>query len=99
MKDIPNALWAAYFITVATILVIVILFAPSPDNLKLAVLGFGSNIVTGAFAYIQGKRDGADSVTVPPNPGSSTTVSVIPNQPGPTVPTLPAEPAQPKAGS
>lgn len=59
MKDLPNAAWAAYFITVATVLVIVLLFAPSPENFKLAVLGFGSNVVTGAFAYIQGKRDGA----------------------------------------
>jgi hypothetical protein len=84
MKDLPNAFWAAYFITIAMILVVVLLFSPSPENFKLAVLGFGSNIVTGAFAYIQGKRDGQNSVQVPldgNNPSASTTVSVVPTQP------------------
>jgi hypothetical protein len=70
MKDLPNAAWAAYFITVASLLIIVLIFAPGPDNLKLAVLGFGSNIVTGAFAYIQGKND-AQAKQPPANPPAS----------------------------
>jgi hypothetical protein len=91
MKDLPNAAWAAYFITIASILVLVLVYAPGPENLKLAVLGFGSNIVTGAFAYIQGKKD-ATSVTVPsqPSPGTATTVNI-----GPDAPAAPAKPEPP----
>jgi hypothetical protein len=86
MKDIPNAAWAASFICMAIIVAVIVLFSPAPENIKQNVLTLASSIVTGAFGYIQGKHDSSDSVTVPPNPGSSTTVSVIPS--------TPAEPAK-----
>jgi hypothetical protein len=53
----------------------------------MAVATAGTSIISGAFGYIQGRKDGADSVQVPPNPGSSTTVSVVP--------TAPVDPTQP----
>lgn len=81
MKDLPNAFWACSFIFIAFVLGVILLFAPSPENVKMGVLTMASSIVTGAFGYIQGRKDGADSVTVPPNPTASTTVSVVPTPP------------------
>ncbi len=92
MKDLPDSFWAAIFILLACLLAIVSLFSPSPG--AQAVITMASSIITGAFGYIQGKKAGADSVTVPLPPATTapttTTVSVGPTQP--------VEPAQPKAG-
>lgn len=84
MKDLPNAFWAALFMDMAMVLAIVCLFAPMRENITMAVVTMSSSIITGAFGYIQGRKDEANSVTVPPNPGSSTTVSVVPAQIDPT---------------
>ena len=93
MKDWPDSFWAAMFILLACGLAIVSLFAHS--NGAGAVITMASSIITGAFGYIQGKKAAsADSVTVPPNPGSSTTVSVVPNPPHPAP--QPAPPATPE---
>lgn len=83
MKDIPNAFWAAIFISIGSGLVAALIFAPGPENFKLAVLGFCSSIITGAYGYIQGHKDGSNSVQVPLAPSStaSTTVTVDPTKP------------------
>lgn len=82
MKDIPNAAWAASFILMASAIAVILLYSPGPENIKMGVLTMAASIVTGAFGYIQGRKDGADSVQVPPNPTASTTVSVVPTPPG-----------------
>lgn len=78
MKDLPNAFWAASFIAMAIIVAVIVLFSPSPENVKQNVLTLCSSVITGAFGYIQGKRDSSDSITVPPNTTATTTVSVNP---------------------
>jgi hypothetical protein len=84
MKEWPDSFWAAMFILLACSLAIVSLFSKSSGT--GAVITMASSIITGAFGYIQGKKAGAESVTAPTNPGSTTTVSV-----GPTPPVDPAK--------
>lgn len=79
MRDMPNAFWAASFIFIAAVIAVIVLFSPAPENIKQNVLTLCSSVVTGAFGYIQGKRDAADAITVPPNTTSTTTLSVTPN--------------------
>ena len=59
MKDLPNSFWASVFIALAATLLIVALFVPSKDS--PAVITAASSIITGAFGYIQGHKDGAAS--------------------------------------
>lgn len=93
MKEWPDSFWAAIFILLACLLAIVSLFAHS--NGAGAVITMASSIITGAFGYIQGKKAGAEgSVQVPPNPGSSTTVSVVPTTPVPAVQPAPPAPQE-----
>lgn len=65
MKDLPNAFWAAVFIAFGFILATLALYSHAKENIILAVLAFGSNIVTGAFAYIQGVKHGEENPTQP----------------------------------
>lgn len=79
MKNMTNSAWAAVFIFLACILACVALFAHSPET--GAVITISSSIITGAFGYIQGKKDGDSSglpagstlhqqsdIKVPPDP-------------------------------
>ena len=92
MRDLPNAFWAASFICMSVVVAVIVLFSNSPENVKQNVLTLCSSIVTGAFGYIQGKRDAEHSLQVPmsPNPGTTTSVTVNP--------TPPEAPAQTKEG-
>lgn len=65
MKDLSNAGWAAIFLTQASIVALAALFSHADQHIILAVLALSTNIVTGAFAYIQGHRSGVDSVQNP----------------------------------
>lgn len=67
MKELPNSLWAAVFIVLACIMGSEILHSSAPDNVKMGVLTMASSIVTGAFGYIQGVKDGQNSQN-PTNP-------------------------------
>ena len=80
MKDYPNSFWALTFITLAFALAIAALFAPTKDNITLAVIAISSNIVSGSFGYISGHAAGAASIS-----GQNTTI---------TNPTAPADPAK-----
>lgn len=61
MKDWPNSFWATIFIVLAGILAVVALYSPAKANLSTEVLTLASSIVTGAFGYIQGHKDGVAS--------------------------------------
>ena len=54
----------------------------------MAVATAGTNLISGAYGYINGHKDGVASVSIPsqPSPGSSTTISVGPpaSTPDPT---------------
>lgn len=77
MKDMTNSAWAAVFILLACVLACVALFSHSPA--AASVITISSSIITGAFGYIQGKKDGENSLQVPMNPDSPpSTVTVTP---------------------
>lgn len=71
MKDYPNAFWAVIFIFMAATVAVLALFAPTKDNVTMAVITFASNIAAGSFGYIQGKHEGAAQLP-PPSPPAVT---------------------------
>lgn len=89
MKDLPNSFWAACFILLACILAVITLFAPNKDT--AAVITMASSIITGAFGYIQGKKDSADSLQTPPPGVSQSTTTVTQTIPPPTTATASKE--------
>jgi len=58
MKDMPNAFWASIFIILACVVALVALYAPTKENVTMAVITIASNIISGSFGYIQGHKDG-----------------------------------------
>lgn len=77
MKDMTNSAWAAVFILLACVLACIALFSHSGN--AASVITISSSIITGAFGYIQGKKDGENSLSVPMNPDSPpSTVTVTP---------------------
>lgn len=77
MKEMNNSAWAAVFIFLACVLACVALFSHSSN--ANSVITIASSIITGAFGYIQGKKDGENSLSVPMNPDSPpSTVTVTP---------------------
>jgi hypothetical protein len=77
VKDMTNSAWAAVFIALACALACVALFSHSANS--TSVITISSSIITGAFGYIQGKKDGENSLSVPMNPDSPpSTVTVTP---------------------
>lgn len=77
MKNMTNSAWAAVFIFLACVLACVALFSRSGN--ATSVITISSSIITGAFGYIQGKKDGENSLQVPMNPDSPpSTITVTP---------------------
>lgn len=77
MKNMTNSAWAGVFILLACVLACVALFSHSSN--ATSVITISSSIITGAFGYIQGKKDGENSLQVPMNPDSpANTVTVTP---------------------
>ena len=76
MSKIPNALWAIIIISEGVILALAVLYAKEPDNIKLAVLAIGGQIVAGALGFLSGHIVGAAKSTV------STQTSSITNETG-----------------
>lgn len=74
MKELPNAFWAFMFVLVACVLAGICLLTPFRENVTMAVVTMASSIVTGAFGYIQGYREGGSHLnnanpTNPAEPG------------------------------
>jgi hypothetical protein len=59
MKELTNSFWAAVFILLACALAVVAMYSPAKDH--AAVITMASSIITGAFGYIQGHKDGSNS--------------------------------------
>lgn len=85
MKDLPNPFWATLFMVLGCILLLSVLVKVNTQTtttmlgVLMAVATAGTSIISGAFGYIQGRKDGAaNSVNVPTNPTSTTRVSVDP---------------------
>ena len=75
MKDLPNSFWASVFIAMACLLAAFALMAKDKTD-TTAVITMCASIITGAFGYIQGVKDGRNSINVPQDPTKATTVSV-----------------------
>jgi hypothetical protein len=85
MKDLPNPFWATLFMILGCVLLLSVLVKVNVETtttmlgVLMAVATAGTSIISGAFGYIQGRKDGAaDSVQVPLKPLTTTTVSVDP---------------------
>lgn len=80
-----NSAWAAVFILLACVLACVALFSHSPN--AASVITIGSSIITGAFGYIQGKRDGesSNSIQIPTNPNAPASAVTVTPQAAPEV--------------
>jgi hypothetical protein len=77
MKDMTNSAWAAVFIFFACIVAVIALFSHSAN--ATSVITISSSIITGAFGYIQGKKDGENSLQLPMNSDSpQSTVTITP---------------------
>jgi hypothetical protein len=61
LKDLPSPFWVAVFILMATVLAVIALYAPTKENVTMAVIAIASNIVSGSFGYISGHKDGEAS--------------------------------------
>ena len=96
MKDLPNPFWALLFMLLGCVLLVGCLFkiglmtTTVELGVIMAVATAGTNLISGAFGYINGHKDGVASVKIPsqPSPDSSTTV-IMGN------PTTPVDPAKP----
>jgi hypothetical protein len=101
MKDLPNPFWAFLFMILGCVLLMAVLIKVDVNTttimlgVLMAISTAGTGLISGAFGYINGHKDGVASVSIPsqPSPTAATTLTV-----GPVGPTLPVEPAQPKAG-
>lgn len=54
LNKIPSPFWAVLLAFMGTGVSIAVLYHPSPENIALAVLTIGSNLVSGALGYIAG---------------------------------------------
>ncbi len=59
ITDQSNSFWAVILICIACIVAVICLYAPMRENVTMAVMTMASSIVTGAFGYIQGRKDEA----------------------------------------
>ncbi|MBS1803529.1 MAG: hypothetical protein JST28_09180 [Acidobacteria bacterium] len=84
MKDLPNPFWALLFMLMGCGLLIAVLMKVTAQTTQLelgvlmAVATAGASIISGSFGYIQGQRDGKNSVQVPLDPPTQTQVTVSP---------------------
>jgi hypothetical protein len=54
MSRIPQPFWAVLLALLGAALALAALYRPSPENIALAVLGVGSNLVSGALGAFAG---------------------------------------------
>lgn len=95
MKDLPNPFWALLFMALGCALLMGCLFKITVNTTTvmlgviMAVATAGTNLISGAFGYINGHKDGVASVSTP---GATATIGIDPPPPL----AQPVEPAQPK---
>ena len=85
MKDYPNPFWALCFMVLGCFLLFGVLFKVSVGTttvmlgVLMAITTAGSNIISGAFGYINGVQAGKNSLQVPMNPDQPpSTITVTP---------------------
>lgn len=58
MNKIPSPFWAVLLALMGTGVAVAVLYHPSPENIGLAVLTIGSNLVSGALGAFAGHAYG-----------------------------------------
>ena len=73
----PSPAWAVILALLGVILALACLFHPTPENVVLAVLAIGSNLVSGALGAFAGHASATNSssVSLPGGQASNTTSS------------------------
>ena len=95
MKDLPNPFWALLFMLLGCVLLLAVLVKVTAATTQLelgvlmAVATAGTSIISGAFGYIQGRKDGESSVQVPMSPDSPATTTQVTVTPTPNTPKTP----------
>jgi putative copper export protein len=51
---LPSPFWAVLLAALGVVLALAVLFHPTPENIALAVIGIGSNLVSGALGAFAG---------------------------------------------
>lgn len=88
MNHLPNPFWALCFMVLGCLLLFAVLVKLNANTttvmlgVLMAIVTAGSNLISGAFGYINGHKDGVASVTTP-----NATLSVGTTQPSPSAPT------------
>lgn len=63
MEKLPSPFWAVLLALLGVSLVIVVIFHPTPENIALASLAIGSNLVSGAIGAFAGHAAAKADVT------------------------------------
>ena len=102
MKDLPNPFWALLFMVLGCVLLVVVLLKITANTTQIeigilmAVATAGTNMITGAFGYIQGVSAPKNSMQIPMNPDSPpSTINVTPSAPVASAPAV-TDPNAPK---
>jgi hypothetical protein len=81
MKDWPNPFWALTFMLLGCVLLLAVLVKVNSNTTTLmlgvlmAIATAGTSLISGAFGYINGHKDGVASASVP---GASVSVGMDP---------------------
>jgi hypothetical protein len=101
MKDWPNPFWALLFMALGCILLLSVLLKVNEATtttmlgVLMAVATAGTGLISGAFGYINGHKDGVASVSVPSQPSSTSATLVSIGEPPTPKPTQPGGPDKP----
>lgn len=63
MSKLPNPFWAVILAAMGTGVAVAVLYHPTPENIGLAVLTIGSNLVSGALGAFAGDAHARANMT------------------------------------
>ena len=77
MTRIPHAFWVLLIAVQGASIAVIVLFAPSTDNIKLAVLAIGASLVSGALGAFTGHAmaTASQKPVDPSKPGTTSSTS------------------------
>lgn len=65
MNKVPQPFWAVLLALLGTALAVAVLYHPTPENIALAILGIGSNLVSGALGAFAGHASAKSDIIDP----------------------------------
>jgi hypothetical protein len=66
MNKLPSPFWAVILAALGVSLTIIVIFRPAPENIALAALAIGSNLVSGALGAFAGHANAKNDGTIDP---------------------------------